>query len=87
MKGMLLLILAAATVGGWFAPQMQEGTEGPCPALEKKLRATLPGGAQMARAVAAETVKQLQSMPHGGGCVFGWWKLALEQGLATAPAK
>ena len=36
MKGLLLLIVAALAVGGWFAPQMQEGTEGPCPALEKK---------------------------------------------------
>ena len=87
MRTLLLLIVAALAVGGWFAPQLQEGTEGPCPALEKKLRATLPGSAQMARAVAAETVKQLQSMPHGGGCVFGWWKLALEHGFTAAPAK
>ena len=44
MKGLLLLIVAALAVGGWFAPQMQEGTEGPCPALEKKLRATRYSG-------------------------------------------
>ena len=84
MRTLLLLILAVVAVGGWFAPQMQEGTDGPCPALEKKLRATLPAGSPMARAIAAETVKQLQEMPHGGGCVFGWWKLALEHGITPA---
>lgn len=87
MKTLLLLVIAAVAVGGWFAPQMQEGTDGPCPALEKKMRATLPANSAMARAVAAETVKQLQQMPHGGGCVFGWWKLTLEQGATTASGR
>jgi hypothetical protein len=51
------------------------------------MRATLPGGSQMARAVAAETVKQLEQMPHGGGCVVGWWQLVLEHGWGPAGAK
>ena len=57
------------------------------PRSTTKMRATLPGGSQMARAVAAETVKQLEQMPHGGGCVVGWWQLVLEHGWGPAGAK
>ncbi len=84
---MLLVLVAAAAVGAWFVPQIQEGTESPCRALEQKMRATLPGGSQMARAVAAETVKQLEQMPHGGGCVVGWWQLVLEHGWGPTGGK
>ncbi len=88
MRLVLLLCLGMLAVGAWFMPKIQEGTDGPCPALEKKMRATLPGGSQMARAVAAETVKQLEQMPHGGGCVFGWWRLALDHGIGgSGPAR
>jgi hypothetical protein len=86
MRTMLLLTVAGALVGGWFAPQLQEGTDGPCPALEKRLRASLPADSRMAREIAAQTVRTLERMPHGAGCVSGWWKLRLEswmQGGAT----
>jgi hypothetical protein len=33
----LLMLLAAAAAGFWFAPQVREGTAAPCPALEKRV--------------------------------------------------
>ncbi|MCC6719722.1 MAG: hypothetical protein IT555_17710 [Acetobacteraceae bacterium] len=32
----LLLLLALLAAGAWFAPQVSEGTDGPCPALDRR---------------------------------------------------
>jgi len=81
---MLLLIVAALAVAAWFVPQMQEGTDGPCPALEQKMRTTLRGDRRMAREAAAVAAKQLEQVSHGGACVVAWWQLAMEHGLDSS---
>jgi hypothetical protein len=78
---MLLLIVVLLAAGAWFVPQVQEGTDGPCPALEQKVRSTIRGNPRVAREVAAVTAKQLEQVSHGGACVVAWWRLAMEHGL------
>jgi len=37
----LLILLAMMAGGAWFAPQLTEATDGPCPALERRTVAVL----------------------------------------------
>jgi hypothetical protein len=80
----LLFLVAMLAVAAWFAPQVVEGTEGACGAFERRMVAVLPGDPRVAREVAAQTARALGQLPHGGGCVVGWWRMLVEgQGPAA----
>ncbi len=69
----LLLLLALAGAGAWFAPQLKEGTQGPCPALELRV-AHLAGqeAARLPAALAADPrVGQFLAMVKGAAASSG----------------